>query len=276
MRFKITLQTNAAAFGNLLPLNYQYELSSFIYHTIAQADMEYATWLHENGFRFNGRPFKLFTFSNLLIPKYEIDRERSCIRIESERVEWLVSFLPETSTEKFIFGLFTDRVFQIGDKYAAVQFRTERIEALPEPSFEREMRFGALAPVCIPFQPNDQRYATYLAPDRPEVPAIVLSNLLNKYHTFYGKHFEGDTGDFAFRVINRPKAKLIAVKKGTPEASSIRGYMFDFEMTAPQELMKIMFECGIGNKNSMGFGMVKVRGAEDEFRKKLNHIRTTT
>ncbi|MDR2466274.1 MAG: CRISPR-associated endoribonuclease Cas6 [Prevotellaceae bacterium] len=258
MRFKIILQVNAAAFGNLLPLNYQYELSSFIYHAIAQADMDYATWLHENGFRFNGRPFKLFTFSNLLVPKYAIDRERSCMSIESERVEWLVSFLPETSTDKFIFGLFSDRVFRIGDKRASVQFRTERIVAVPEPAFERKMSFGSLAPVCIPFRSCAQRYATYLAPDRPEAPAIVLTNLLNKYRTFYGKHFEGDTGDFDLRVVSRPKAKLIAVKKGTPEASNIRGYMFDFEMTAPKELMKIMFECGIGHKNSMGFGMVKV------------------
>ena len=269
MRFIITLQTNATACGNFLPLNYQYELSSFIYHTIAQADKAYATWLHENGFKFNGRPFKLFTFSNLFVPKYEIDRERSCIRIDSERVEWLVSFLPETSTEKFIFGLFSDRVFRIGDKHSAVQFSTERIEALPAPSFQRETLFGTLSPVSIPFRPDGQRYATYLSPDCSEASAVILTNLLNKYHTFYGKPFDGDTSDFALKVVNRPKAKLISVKKETPEASNIRGYMFDFLMTAPPELMKIMYESGIGHKNSIGFGMVRVKEREDESRKKF-------
>jgi CRISPR-associated endoribonuclease Cas6 len=121
------------------------------------------------------------------------------------------------------------------------------------------MAFRTLSPVCIPFNAEGQRYATYLSPDSPAAPAIVLNNLLNKYHTFYGKPYEGDTGDFAYRVTNQPKAKLIAIKKGTPDASNIRGYMFDFQMTAPPELLKIMYECGLGYKNSTGFGMVAVK-----------------
>jgi CRISPR/Cas system endoribonuclease Cas6 (RAMP superfamily) len=40
MRFKLILKTDVAAFENCLPLDYQYELSSFIYKTIAQADRE--------------------------------------------------------------------------------------------------------------------------------------------------------------------------------------------------------------------------------------------
>ena len=259
MRFKLTLQTDAKAFGNRLPLSYQYELSAFIYRAIAKADSSYSEWLHENGFRLNGRPFKLFTFSNLVIPQYQIDRERGCIRIDSERVEWFVSFLPETSTEKFISGLFSEQVFQIGDKQWVVQFRVERIEAMPPPIFERKMEFCAISPVCIPFRPEGQRYATYLSPDSPEASALVQNNLLNKYLTFYGKPYEGNMDDFAFRVVNQPKAKLIAIKKGTPDASNIRGYLFDFQMTAPPELLKIMYECGLGYKNSTGFGMVEVK-----------------
>jgi CRISPR/Cas system endoribonuclease Cas6 (RAMP superfamily) len=34
--------------------------------------------------------------------------------------------------------------------------------------------------------------------------------------------------------------------------------MFDFQMTAPPELLKIMYECELGYKNSTGFGMVAV------------------
>ncbi|MDR2475806.1 MAG: CRISPR-associated endoribonuclease Cas6 [Bacteroidales bacterium] len=258
MRFKLTLQPDAKVFGNRMPLNYQYELSAFIYRAIAHADGEYAEWLHENGFRLNNRPFKLFTFSHFFIPKYLIDREHGCIRINSERVEWFVSFLPETSTETFISGLFAEQVFQIGNRQSVVQFRVERIEALQPPVFERQMSFRTLSPVCIPFLREEQRYATYLSPDTPEASTIVLNNLLNKYHTFYGKPYEEDTRDFAFRITNQPKAKLIVIKQGTPEASNIRGYMFDFQMTAPTELLKVMYECGLGYKNSAGFGMVEV------------------
>jgi hypothetical protein len=34
--------------------------------------------------------------------------------------------------------------------------------------------------------------------------------------------------------------------------------MFDFQMTAPPELLKVMYECGLGYKNSTSFGMVAV------------------
>jgi CRISPR-associated endoribonuclease Cas6 len=258
MRFKLTLQVDKKAFGNCLPLNYQYELSAFVYKAIEQADSDYAYWLHENGFNLNGRPFKLFTFSNLLIPQYRIDKERKVIRIESDRIEWLVSFLPEASTEKFVLGLFSEQVFQIGDKKSVVQFRIERIEALPSPVFEPEMVFRTLSPVCIPFRKENSRYPEYISPDRPEAPDIVLNNLLNKYHTFYGKPYQGNL-DFSFRVMNQPKAKLIRIKTGMLEESFIRGFSFDFRMKAPEELMKVMYEAGLGEKGSMGFGMVESR-----------------
>ena len=258
MRFKLTLQIDKKAFGNVLPLSYQYELSAFIYRAIAQADREYSLWLHENGFRLYGRPFKLFTFSNLLIPQYKIDKERGCILIECDRIEWLVSFLPETSTEKFAFGIFSEQVFQIGDKKSVVQFRIEQIELLPTPVFETRMMFKTLSPACIPFREAEQRYSVYLSPDAPEVSGIVLNNLLNKYHTFYSKPFDRVL-DFTFEVTSRPKSKLIAIKSGTPEASNIRGFMFDFYMKAPVELMRMMYEAGLGEKNSVGFGMVEIK-----------------
>ncbi|MDR0547602.1 MAG: hypothetical protein LBG77_08535 [Dysgonamonadaceae bacterium] len=67
MRFLLTEGVDSEVFGNQLPLNYQYELNAFIYRAIAQADSEYAGWLHENGFRLNGRSFKLFTFSRIYL-----------------------------------------------------------------------------------------------------------------------------------------------------------------------------------------------------------------
>ena len=258
MRFKLTLYVDRKAFGNVLPLNYQYELSAFIYRAIAQADSEYSHWLHENGFKLYGRPFKLFTFSNLLIPHYKIDKEYGRIRVECDHIEWLVSFLPETSTEKFISGLFSEQVFQIGDKKSAVQFRIERIELIPSLVFAPSMIFKTLSPVCIPFKEEGKRHPTYLSPETPEAQSIILNNLLNKYHTFYSKPYE-KTFDFKFEVLSRPKPKLITIKAGTPESSDVRGFLFDFRIEAPTELMQIMHSCGLSEKNSMGFGMVEAK-----------------
>ena len=50
MRVKLNLKINSSVFGNRLPINYQYELSVWIYGIIAQGDQHYAEWLHQNGF----------------------------------------------------------------------------------------------------------------------------------------------------------------------------------------------------------------------------------
>jgi CRISPR-associated endoribonuclease Cas6 len=255
MRFLLALHADKNAFGNRLPLNYQYELSAFIYRAIARADGAYAQWLHENGFQLDGRPFKLFTFSNLDIPQRKISSDR--LYIESEQVKWQVSFLPEASTEKFVQGVFSEQVFQVGDKKSVVQFRVEQIEVLPTPTFEPEMHFRTLSPACIPYRVEGQRHPEYISPERPEAADIVLNNLLSKYHTFYGKPYEGSC-DFALHPTNQPKAKLIKIKSGTPEETFIKGHMFEFRMRASEELMGIAHEAGVGEKGSMGFGMVGV------------------
>jgi CRISPR-associated endoribonuclease Cas6 len=263
MRFQLTLQVDKQAFGDCLPLSYQYELSSFIYKAIAQADSSYSSWLHENGFLLNGRPFKLFTFSNLMIPKYEILRERGLLRIDCDRIVWQVSFLPEASTEKFVFGLFSEQVFQVGNRNAAVQFRIAQIKTLPPPVFREEMAFRTLSPVCILHRRTGIRHFDYLSPEHPEAAGSVRDNLLSKYMAFYDKPFDG-AFDFVFQPSGQPKAKLITIKAGTAQASNVRGFMFNFVMKAPEELMRIAYECGIGSEGSQGFGMVETRDTSNK------------
>ena len=73
MRFKLQLEVNKNVFGNRLPINYQYEQSAVIYRILARADKDYATWLHENGYRMeNGKTFKFFSYSRFMIEKYKV------------------------------------------------------------------------------------------------------------------------------------------------------------------------------------------------------------
>lgn len=49
MRFNLTIAFDHKSFGNKLPANYQYELSGWIYNTLAKGDARYSDWLHTNG-----------------------------------------------------------------------------------------------------------------------------------------------------------------------------------------------------------------------------------
>ncbi len=49
MRFKLTIAITDKV-QNILPINYQYELSGWIYKVIHQGDAMFSEWLHNNGY----------------------------------------------------------------------------------------------------------------------------------------------------------------------------------------------------------------------------------
>lgn len=256
MRFRLILTVDRRSFGDLLPINYQYEQSAVIYRILSKASEEYADWLHHNGFQLeSGRPFKLFTFSRLKIDNRQILPRNERIRILSDSVEWQISFLPEKSTEKFIQGLFANQAFEIGDRQSTVRFMVKNIEVIPPPAYTHEMDFITMSPICLRMK-CENGGSDYLSPVSPHASSAILTGLSRRYEVFYGKPYSGEEA-FDFSVLNEPKSVLIKIKSDTPEQTKVRGYMCRFRMKAPLELMKIMYESGIGEECSQGFGCVK-------------------
>lgn len=255
MRFKLTLYIDKKAFGDRIPLNYQYAASALVYRILSNSGSDFANWLHENGYSDEKRRFKLFTFSRLYAQRYLI--EGPYMKILSDKLYWYISFLPEKGTQEFIQGLFNQRSFELGDRRARFSFRVENIEILPSPTFTDSMTFETLSPACIVRQEEDGS-EKYIALDHPDAVEIVKLNLLNKYKAFHGHEFPNNAFPFRLEALSRPKSSLVTIKEGTPQESRVRGYMCRFSLTAPVELMKIMYETGLGSKNSQGFGMSEV------------------
>ena len=49
------------------------------------------------------------------------------------------------------------------------------------------------------------------------------------------------------------------MKPGTPEESRIVGNLFDFELTAPEEIHRMIWGAGVSEKSSAGFGWVEIK-----------------
>lgn len=95
MKFKITLKIDRK-YGDLLPFNYQYEQSAVIYRILAQADTQYSSWLHENGYLLHERKrFKLFCYSPFIFEKVKPLKEEGCLKIIGGKAVWYISFIPE-------------------------------------------------------------------------------------------------------------------------------------------------------------------------------------
>lgn len=257
MKFKLTLKINREKYGDTLPLSYQYEASSAIYRILSNADEEYSTWLHDNGFNLDPKKkFKLFTFSRIF-GDYKIFKDTARIKYFGEIVEWYVSFLPEQSTQKFIEGLFLNQTFEIGDKKSTVQFHITCVEAMPEPDYSEEMEFETLSPMCIKLKNEDGRM-DYLSPKDVRAPYLIFNGLLDRYKIFYGKALPCSPEDCKLEILTEPKSALILVKAGTDAQTKVRGYQCRFKIKAPMEIMKIIYSSGIGVQTSVGFGCVEV------------------
>jgi len=257
MRFKLSLHIDYHFFGNRLPINYQYELSAWIYKIIAQGDMQYAEWLHQNGYSEKHRNFKLFIFSNLYSPDIKYDKDR--LIFTSDKASFYLSLLPEKSTEAFIKGIFKEQVFSLGDKISKVQFKVQQIEMLPPPDFTDDFVFKTLSPVVVSKSQEGKQYPQYISPEEEDYGQLIINNLIEKYKLFYNKTYEGNMS-FYFKLLSPVRSKLIRIKAATKEETQVKGFMFLFQLQADKELLKVMYEAGMGEKGSLGFGCVECKG----------------
>ena len=258
MKFKITLSINRK-YGNLLPFNYQYEQSAVIYRILAQADMQYASWLHENGYQWNeSKRFKLFCYSPFIFDKIRPLPETGCLNIIGERAVWYISFIPEESTMEFIKGIFNHKSFTIGNKDHRVAFDVVGVEAMPTPQLSEDMTFQAVSPICVKLHEDNK--TQYLSPDNPKFAQGILKGLLARFESIHGQPFNMEDKEFLFELPDkRIKSKLITIKANTPYESRVRGYLCSFHMKAPLELMKIAYEGGVGEQCSQGFGFIEIK-----------------
>jgi CRISPR-associated endoribonuclease Cas6 len=241
--------------GSYLPINYQYELSSWIYKVIERADAQYADFLHNQGFQLNGKRFKMFTFSQLDARPYQVEGNR--IRLLGKEISLTLRFAVDSSIDHFIKGLFLQQRFGLGDKYDVVDFEVIAVGTIAPPVFHTTMTYQCLSPICVS-RARDDRTAEYLSPETPGYGGLLVQNLVRKSGALISatESYSQDLPDFQFRLLNTPRKKGTHIKAQTESHTQVIGYLFHFRLTVPVELHELGYDAGFGEKNSMGFGCV--------------------
>jgi CRISPR-associated endoribonuclease Cas6 len=257
MRFKLTF--NRTGKQRMLPMDYQYYIGAWIYKVIGKADREFATFLHSQGYTDGNKQFKLFCYSPLDFGKPTLWIEKSLFEINTNTVNLQVSFYMPDAAERFIVGLFNDQQVFVGDKFNGIDLAVSQIERLPMLSTSGTISYRALSPVVVSIMPDGEKYAKYLSPADEGYCNLVKNSLTQKYQTVPGKQPLPVGFDFNLKLTSEPKSKLITIKSFTPQQSKVRGFIYEFELTAPPELHQLIYSSGIGEKNSTGFGWVEVK-----------------
>ena len=260
---RITIELTHRKRTVILPINNSHLISSLIYNIVDKSSSEYAEKLHEQGYRLQNKAFKLFTFS-LLYPGNQhkwVMHENGTMSTAEPLLQVTVSSLKEEFIEHLVIGLLKEPVVWIGKE----RFRVETVRKLDQPELSDDMRFVMLSPLVCTTKREEGQYSQYLFPGDEEFERVLFENLCRKYQVLYRREFSGDCGEFSFGIdqgyVGRMKGKvhkLIALKEGKADETMVKGTLAPFRLKAPKDLIEVGYECGFGEKNSQGFGMVKV------------------
>ena len=251
MRIRIALHLERAV---AIPINHQHFLTAVVYHFLESADADYARFLHGEGYapdEGDHRRFKLFCFSPLRSSRRRITND--VLWLGPGEAEWLVSSPLERFLTEFATGLLSQSVLRVG----ATSFSIRSVETRPAPDLEETTRFKCLSPIvaAVSESDGDKRWTRYLRPKDPDFSNRVRQNLLAKHAALHGRAPDDDRFTLAFEheYLNTHRGTKLIDYKGT----QIVGAFCPFTLSGSRELMQIALDCGLGEKNAGGFGMIE-------------------
>jgi CRISPR-associated endoribonuclease Cas6 len=234
MRVKVDFEV----IDNVLDINYNYQVASFIYRCIQQANPDLSLDLHKpNGFKF-------FTFSRIDIPKKRFEIQEDKLVIQSDRVYLYLSTPKTEIAMSFIEGLMKNPEAKI----CGAKFVVSNVKILREPKIGDKARFATLSPISVSTVKNGRQYDLY--PKDLKFYENLRANLVKKYIALNKKTPENC--DLEITPL-RVKPKRIRVKN-----THHRCVEMVFDAKGSKELLEVGYQAGFGERNSMGFGMVKV------------------
>ncbi len=248
MRFKLRLALTGP--GRTLPLPYNLQQAGLIYDILARSSPSYAKFLHEIGYQFAGKKYKLFTYSYFRVPERRIEnRKLICL---TNIIDWYISSPKEEFQFHFMQGLCRQSTFMLD----AIALRLHDLEHVPEPEFLNEMRFRLLSPVTVAKPVAGSKHAHYIRPwETGAFSEAVGNNLANKYEALTGGPPADNRLEFVFdcdwtETKKHEISKLIQIHQ-----VSVKAFEAPFTVRGSRELIRLGYQCGFGNQNSMGCGM---------------------
>lgn len=226
-----------------VPFNYNHILSAIIYNKIA--DLNFANELHSS------KSFKFFTFSQIYIPKRRIVKDGIIAK------DGVISFYISSPNDFLIKSLVDGFLEDLEISFQNQKLTIQKIEALKTPEFSSKSEFKTLAPIIVRTKKEiDGELKIWdLAPSDKFFKSLE-NNLIKKYIKF-NNLTKTDKKINIYSDMNFVKRKRISINKGNVTTHH-RAYMMDLILEGDLDLIEFAYDVGIGEKNSMGFGMVKL------------------
>jgi len=259
MRYRITLRRTEAP--TTLPFSYKAQLSAWILQALRQANPAYADFISGSGPSAEdgvGMAFRLFTFTSLEAAQSRVLPGGQGIEMLSDEASFELSFLSEEASVYFARGVAACPLVRIMQAAGASVLRVVKLEGLPMPAFQSRELYRTVSPVSLTVSQwqNGRLRTTSLSPTDANYCPALIQNLLRKYHTLTGRQLPAK--DIRFQCLSAPIKHQVAEASETLTDAVRPSYQYDFVLTAPPELQRLVWLAGLGEKTAQGFGTLRI------------------
>jgi len=227
-------------------------IQGLIYNNISD---ELSKKLHDEGFLYEKRKFKLFTYSSILERgsfdkiKKEFKFPQSISFYISSPVDYILEDMARTFINSSYVTLGSNKLF--------VSSVNVINTILPDSNI---LKINALTPIEMHStlkKADGKNFTHYYSPFEEEFSILIRDNLLKKWSVYYKEKIESS---FVIKPLFKDKNNEKIVYFGTKEKRTLvkgwKGY-FNIESDNPK-LLKFALNAGLGGRNSQGFGMIEV------------------
>jgi CRISPR-associated endoribonuclease Cas6 len=248
MRLRISLVAEEAPL--LVPIQYNHLLQGLIYNNLDKALSE---WLHEEGYSYGTRRFKLFTFSRLF-GKREVENGR--IRFSGPAHFYL------SAVDAEVLGSLAEHLLKKPSvRLGSAECRVAEVGVEPEPEVDpaNPVRVKVLSPITAYSTlstPDGRKKTYYYSPQEREWGEALISNLKRKAKAL---GWAADVDEDLKEAWVRPyKVRMADQKILNFKGTVIKGWTGLYEVKLPEPYFRLGYDAGFGAKNAQGFGMVDV------------------
>jgi len=228
-----------------LPIHYNELIHGFLYNHL---DKVLASFLHEEGYKFEKRKYPFFTFSRIL----------GKARIKENLIEFSppLKIVISSPLEKILRSLAKHLLRAKEIKIGKNPLYLNSITVGFKPNIKEEMKIRMLSPVTVysTLKTGEGKKKTYFYnPQEKEFSFQIKNNLIKKYMALKGEEPSETEFDITPLTFKKENEKIVKFKGFT-----IKGWMGKYLIKGAKDLLLLAYDSGIGAKNSLGFGCFEI------------------
>ena len=252
--------------GTIIPINYQSEISNWVFSVLSKAGAELQAHIQQRGFDLGSRNFKLFTFSPLAIYPYEMDQVKQEFKLLGNQVKLSISIYLDPTFEQQVVSLFRQLPLPLGTlEGQPAYFEVKHWQIMPRPVFRDTMQFKAMSPISSTSLEEVKNVNPYLLPDSEMYDISFFSHSVRRfkaamqYKSLAAMKLLDPAFPMHYRLMGLAKSRLIHLKPNVENLPQLRGFAYEFEVSLPPAMMEFCYYAGFGEFPHLGFGFVEMK-----------------